>query len=246
MNVMLVEDEQLLLDELAQTFSWENADCILKAALTTYTDAVQVFRHEKIDLLITDIKLPDGNGIQLEEELKPKAAIIITGHSQIDYAQKALRAGVADFLLKPIDDSELREAIQRAAVRYAAFFSTDSERDSSGHVKKTDRNPLVDEAIRFIQRRYRDNVSPFEAAEDLHITEGHLASLFKIHTKKTFVQLLTEYRLNVAHTLLKDPRYQIVEVAEKCGFNDPAYFAKVFRRRYGLSPSQFRKRGLQP
>jgi len=96
-----------------------------------------------------------------------------------------------------IDDTELREAIQRAAVRYAAFFTKDLETGKDSRDQQSDRNPLVDEALRFIQRRYRDNVSLFEADEDLHITEGHLASLIKTHTKKTFVQLLTEYRLNV-------------------------------------------------
>ncbi|GAB6088426.1 response regulator transcription factor [Spirochaeta dissipatitropha] len=240
MNVMLVEDEQLLLEELAETFSWEGCGCRLLGTAGSYAEAVEKIPGLRIDLLITDIQLPDGNGIELVEQIRPKAAIIITGHSQIDYAQRALRAGVADFLLKPIDDAELRKAIQRAAERCADFVVHSKDAQPGSDVPQAGANPLVDEALRFIQRRFRDNVSLFEAAEDLQITEGHLASVFKAQTGQTFVQALTSYRLNIAYTLLKDPRYQILEVARKCGFNDPAYFTRVFKRRYGLSPSQFR------
>ena len=85
-------------------------------------------------------------------------------------------------------------------------------------------------------------MSLYEAADYLDITEGHLASLFRKQTGKTFVQALTEHRLAVACTLLRDPRNRISEVAQMCGYNDPAYFAKVFRRTVGSSPREFRDR----
>ena len=53
---------------------------------------------------------------------------------------------------------------------------------------------------------------------------------------------MTEHRLAVACTLLRDPRNRISEVAQMCGYNDPAYFAKVFRRTVGSSPREFRDR----
>jgi AraC-like DNA-binding protein len=52
---------------------------------------------------------------------------------------------------------------------------------------------------------------------------------------------LTQVRLEEAKKLLRNPRYQIDEVAEKLGYNDASYFSKVFRRNVGMSPTQFRQ-----
>jgi len=235
LRVVIVKDELPLLRELVETFSWRSVSCEVAGTATSAADARPLIDSVRPDILITDIKLPDGNGISLIEEKAPRAAIVITGHSRIEFAQNALRAGAIDFLLKPLDDNELRRAIQRAVILAGQGQHTPvASRDIS--------NPLVHDALVFIQKNYMRAVSLLDAAEYLDITEGHLASLFKKQTSKTFVQALTEHRMKVAATLLRDPRNRINEVALQSGYQDPAYFAKVFRRTFGLSPREYRER----
>jgi two-component system response regulator YesN len=234
-KIVIVEDELPLLRELVETFSWRSVNCTVAGTAGTAAEARRVIERIRPDILISDIKLPDGDGISLIEETSPPAAIVITGFSQIEFAQKALRAGAVDFLLKPVDDDELRQAVQRAVLRAGEGSLPES-------TAVTVSNPLVHEALIFIQKHYHDDVSLLEAARYLEITEGHLASLFRKETGKTFVQALREHRISVAGTLLRDPRNRISEVASQCGYNDPAYFARVFRRSTGLSPRDYRDR----
>ena len=234
-RVVIVEDERPLLRELVETFSWRSVNCTVVGTAGTAAEARGVIAQTRPDILVTDIQLPDGNGIALIEESTPRAAIVITGFSEIEFAQKALRAGAIDFLLKPIDDDELRNAVQRAVIRAGAGILSASPANEG-------MNRLVHEALIFIQRNYRKDVSLCEAAEHLEISESYLAGLFKQQTGKTFVQALTEHRMTVAGTLLRDARNRVTEVARQCGYKDPTYFAKVFRRTVGVSPREYRDR----
>lgn len=275
LKVVIVEDELPLLRELTETFPWRSVNCEVCGTASNLSEARIVLAETRPDILITDIKLPDGEGLSLLEEPLYQSAIVITGFSYIEYAQKALRAGAVDFILKPVDDEELRQALQRAvikllggnskAVRFSdtqadadaradadAQADIDAQADADAHADTNARadadahadtyNALVYEALMFIQKYYQNDVSLFEAARHLDITEGHLASIFKKETGKTFVQVLTEQRMAAARTLLCDPRNRIKEVADQCGYNDSAYFAKVFRRVVGLSPREYRSR----
>ncbi|KGE71529.1 response regulator transcription factor [Spirochaeta lutea] len=245
MTVLLVEDEPLLRQELEETFPWESAGCRIVASAGTLAQARWAVEEYQPDILVTDIQLPDGDGISLIEEVMPKAAIIITGHAQIVYAQKALRVGAADFILKPLDDNELRQALRRAVAKLSTWHSApqvqmDGKPGRGGQAANSHQSPLVQAALSFLHRQYRRNIGLFEAAQDVGVSEGHLASLFKAETGMTFVQALTQFRMEQACIYLRDPRFHVSEVAQLCGFNDPAYFTRVFKRHYGRTPREFR------
>lgn len=251
LRVVIVEDELPLLRELTETFSWRSVNCTVAATATTAAEARQVIARVRPDILVTDIKLPDGDGITLVEETTPRAAIIITGHGQIDFAQRALRAGAADFLLKPLDDEELRRSLQRASIRalsggFGGSEPPPGQKESAPppspipSPETPPMHPLVHEALLYIQKHYHRDIGLAEAARHLAITESHLATLFRQERSQTFMQALTAHRITVAQTLLRDPRNQITQVAWRCGYRDPAYFAKVFRRIVGSSPREYR------
>jgi two-component system response regulator YesN len=237
LKVVLIEDEPLLLRELLETFSWRSVHCKVVGTAVTASHGQQLIESLRPDLVITDIRLPDSDGLTLIKTTNPKAAIVITGHSQISYAQQAIRCGVIDFLVKPLDDQELRDAIKRVHE-----FLNDVTLNPVVNPEADSMNSHVQEALLFIRRRYQDNVSLLEAAEDLGISEGHLSVLFKTHTGQTFVQALTAYRLNMARILLADPRNSVAAVSRACGFNDAAYFSRQFQRHFAMSPSAYRNK----
>lgn len=252
LRIVIIEDEPPLLRELCEAFPWRSVGCEVVGTAGTALEGKALIEELKPDLVITDILLPDSDGLCLLKETMPRSAIVITGHSQISYAQEAIRCGAVDFLMKPLDDQELREAIRRASLKITPYLAQGAEFDEkkgTPHSVKNQNpetvcsqasNPYVYEARMFIRRRYRDSIGLLEAAEDLGISEGYLAGLFKAETGQTFIRALTEFRLNAALSLLADPRYNVAEAALGSGFNDPAYFSKLFRRYFGISPSQFR------
>lgn len=238
-KVLVVEDEIALRRELAETFPWEAESCTLVGAVGSMIEARERLDSDHLDILITDIKLPDGSGLELLSNDNVSAAIVITGFHEVTFAQRALREGAADFLLKPLDDEELTVAVRRAVARCEELEPPADSRVFGAESEF--RNPIVSAAFEFIENHYGDDVSLFEASAHLGISEGHLAGVFKSETGTTFVQALTAHRMRVAVSLLTDYRNNITEISQRCGYRDPAYFARVFRRHHGMSPRSYRR-----
>jgi len=82
-------------------------------------------------------------------------------------------------------------------------------------------------------------VSIREVAAALGISTSHLSRTFRKVTGTTFERYLTERRIELAKRLLLDPKNNVTQVAERCGFSDPSYFARVFRKVTGVSPREY-------
>ena len=102
---------------------------------------------------------------------------------------------------------------------------------------------LTHRAMRLIEARFGDaELTPDDIATDLGVSKRYLHALLA-DAGVTFSTVLGRIRLQRSTELLMDPRYrheQISEVAWRCGYMDPSYFARVFRRRYGVGPREWR------
>ena len=244
-KVLIVEDEHYLRSELTHTVEWERYGCSIIGSVTDAESAKELSEKTKPDLVITDIRLPGISGLELLRDISPAAAIIITGYDQFEYAREALRIGVVDFLLKPIDDDELQTAIRKATLFLSGRRSENNrptvpEPNSASAPQIDNKNRHVNSARRFIQRHYKEDISLFQAAENLELSESYLSRIFKECTGNTFVEELTQYRISIASNLLLDHRLRIEEIAAMSGFRSAGYFTRIFRRYTGMSPSNFR------
>jgi two-component system, response regulator YesN len=99
--------------------------------------------------------------------------------------------------------------------------------------------PQVIEVMNYIAENYNQNLTIKTVADSLYISESYLMHMFKDNVGKTFNEVLTEYRMLIAKKLLLTNKYKVYEIAEMVGYNDVKYFSQVFRKKEGLSPSQF-------
>jgi two-component system, response regulator YesN len=111
-KVILVDDEMYFRKGLRNLINWENCGFKVVGEAANGEDALRMIHDVKPDLIITDIRMPvlDGIGLirqAIEKEAVQSKFIIISGHSDFKYAQQALRYGVHDFVLKPIDQDEI-------------------------------------------------------------------------------------------------------------------------------------------
>lgn len=114
-KVVLVEDEPLILEGLRLTGPWPAFDCQVVGEATDALEAEAVIRRLRPDIVITDIHMPGISGLQLIERLRgsvPCEWIILSGYDQFEYARKAVNLGVKGYLLKPVDDEELKEVLR--------------------------------------------------------------------------------------------------------------------------------------
>jgi two-component system response regulator YesN len=123
MNILVVEDEPLSLEDLIgmlQTF----ADAHQVVGCASGAEALACAEASAPDLVITDIRMPEIDGLELIQRLKAHtpqlAAIVLSGHSEFEYARMGLRLGIADYLLKPVRVDVLHQAVARALDGLAA------------------------------------------------------------------------------------------------------------------------------
>ena len=105
------------------------------------------------------------------------------------------------------------------------------------------RSKTIIDIISFIQNNLSDeNLSIKTISEYSHLSPTYLCAFFKKETRKTLTQFINEARVEKSKEFLKDKRVKLFAVSSKVGFNDPNYYAKVFKKIEGCSPSEYRER----
>ena len=207
------------------------------------------------DLILMDIEMPGMNGLDAARavlEQRPECKVIfITAYSLFQYAHEAVHLGACDYLLKPVDPDETEAAIRRAIrqieagrrlAEMAAVEPEAAEPEEQAEEGESDRNALVMDHVRkYMEDNYMADLSLDSVSEILHISPAYLSAQFKKYQKMNFLDCLTELRINAAKELLTDPFRSAAEVASMVGYEDANYFARAFKKRTGMTPTQYRK-----
>ena len=248
-KVIVIDDEMLVRRGIVMETDWQALNCVVVAEAGNGIEGLEAVRKYHPDLLICDIRMPKMDGIEMLKELRAEgndvSVIFLTAYSEFSYAQSALKLLASDYLLKPLKDGELEEAVRKIlSVAETGTAQADEEASTVFHLRsvKNAKNKYVEQAIRFIEAHYREDINISTVANDLEISEGYLSRVFKKETDYTFTNYLTLYRMKVATKLLSDCRVKVYEVADQVGYSDTAYFSAQFKKFLGVSPSEYQDR----
>lgn len=128
-SILVIDDDKIILDSLCEFLSLEgfSAD-----GAETLKSGLAMLEKENYALVLTDVNLPDGDGLELLDIIKKDypqtVAIVITGYGTIESAVKAIKQGAHDYLTKPIIDDELRLAVERAIRQQSLMSENESLR----------------------------------------------------------------------------------------------------------------------
>lgn len=101
---------------------------------------------------------------------------------------------------------------------------------------------FVIKAEQYVQENYSEvELSVDKICKTLAVSSAYFSTVFKRDTGKTFIEYLTDYRMEEASKLLLNDNLKTYVIAERVGYSDPNYFTYVFKRKYGLTPSKYRK-----
>lgn len=126
-----------------------------------------------------------------------------------------------------------------AAVLYREISHMIEENQLSARSQAT---PTIRIVKRYIAEHYREDISLSSAAGLVNLTPVYLSRLFKKEEGINFVDYLNQYRIDVSKNLLRDVKYNVLDVAELSGFSNTRYFSKIFKKAVGITPSEYRKR----
>jgi len=257
-SVVVIEDEKVLRKGLVLTTPWEEYGCSIIGEAENGFDGEQLIIQVQPDIVLTDILMPGMSGIEMISRLKGMVTsefVIISGYAEFDFAQTAIELGVKRYLLKPIEDSKLKETmieivqevvkkkerihqrkICRKYIDQQLFFKEYVGKHNSDYREK-----YLEEALYLIKNHYSETITAKDVAEYMKISESSFAKLFKNKTGYTFLKYLTLYRMKNSIELLSDKNRRVCEVANLVGYKDYRYFCEVFKKYLGITPFEYRK-----
>jgi two-component system response regulator YesN len=122
-NLLIAEDEKYLREKVTKNVDWESYGYKVFAAADG-EEALEIIKNEDIHILVTDIRMPGMDGLELTERAKALneqiKAIIISGHAEFELAQSSIRLGVEDYLLKPFRTQRLLEVVEKTRAKLEA------------------------------------------------------------------------------------------------------------------------------
>ena len=102
----------------------------------------------------------------------------------------------------------------------------------------------IQKAAEFIRQNYRSKLTIDDIAQEVYLSPCYVSRIFKQSLGCTLMEYLTQIRVEEAKTMLKNPKYNVMQAAEESGFEDPGYFTRVFKKLEGITPSSFKQNAL--
>lgn len=243
-SILLVDDERWVRTALRKTIEKTELPFQVAHEAVNGLDALDWLNHNRVDLVLTDVRMPVMDGLALMRHLRaegelPAEVIVVSGHDDFHYAQQAIRLGAFDYLLKPVETEEMQRCLGGWMQR------REQQQDKSdAALASWELLSPVEQVIRIVQAAMPGEITLKEAAEKVHLNACYLSQLFKQKTGQNFIDYVTGLRMKEAEKLLSHTHLRIYEIAERLGFSDISYFSNMFKKYCGQSPSEFRKRNM--
>lgn len=250
--ILIVDDEPRTRQGLKRMLeTWAAGRCQIMTA-DNGKNALAALEETAFDLMITDIRMPEINGLSLVARIKEgrtahqPSVILISGYAEFEYAQQAIQLGVVNYLLKPVSKDKLIQAVEQA-------LKAEEERSRVGimrkfvdpHLLETNVNSAnlsqpIREALGYIDEHIERTVGLREVAEHIHLNASYFSVLFKEQLQMTFSEFVARKKLQKAKEMLLTTKLPISEIALQVGYQTAKYFNKVFKEYDGRSPGQYR------
>lgn len=244
-SVLLVDDEELALAGLENGVNWEAIEVEKVYKADSMKSAMEAIREHPVDIMVSDIEMPAGSGLELIRWVKEKypeiVCIFYTCHAEFSYCQDAIRLGAMDYILKPIPYPELEQIIQKGILFVKKQRETKNLEDIWGELTKKPQEDLPIETVkRIITENISVEISRDELAKAVYMSPDYLTKLFKRETGMPLSEYIIQKRISLAKQLLATTDLSIVEISEKTGFSYSSYFVRIFKKKTGMTPQQYR------
>lgn len=247
-RVVVIEDEEAIRKGIIMSIDFSALNCILIGEASNGVEGIKLIQEKKPDIVITDVTMPLMSGIEMIEQTLEfnYTSIIISGYDEFSYAKKAIKLGVCDYLMKPIDKEELNNVIQSIVSGFdlsSRISGLLKEKNQIEHIQLLEtlnkEDHLVDKIMEYINLHYSEKIFLSDIADVLNYSESLLSKRFRRVTQMTFNEYLNRFRIQKSIEYMKKGTYGLTEISDICGFSDYKYFSTVFKKYTGYAPSQF-------
>lgn len=244
-TVVVAEDEEIILNNIVKKIEQSGMNFKVIGKAVTGEQALSLIDEKSPDVLFTDIRMPVMDGLELIEivylHYPHMKKIIISGYAEFEYAQKAIKYKVEDYLLKPFDTKDLLSALTKVRIELESEADDIKENFNIPAGQKT-----TEEAVKilqqYIEENFAKNINFNIISQSLNYNPNYLSKLFTQYFGESPTKYLIDLRINKAKYLLRNYKnLSIKQISEAVGYSDQCYFSRVFKNITGQSPLTYRQ-----
>jgi len=263
-RVLFAEDEAVMRMAFSKMMSWDDTGFQLASVVANGAEALSYIEKNKVDILITDLKMPVMDGLELIEALKKRSfrgvILVLSNYTDFELVRKALTRGAADYILKlNIDGETLLKQLRAAAVILESGEAgiprqkedPPAPADFFDPVRQPARSPgdasfarykkEVRDALLFIHFHFAEKITLDDVAKAVNLNRNYLCRLFKQETGGSMFAYLNDLRMQKAAALIEAGDTYMRGVAAAVGIDDQFYFTRIFKKYHKVPPSKYGK-----
>lgn len=246
-RILVAEDDPELSNLLLNLLS----DQYEVSLVSNGKQALDFINHKRVDLLVSDIMMPQMDGLQLCKTLKSDVltshipVVLLTAKTELENRIEGLEMGADSYIPKPFHPRHLFvriEKLLKAREQVSEYFKTNfgtPAYDLQQDFSQRDR-ALLEKCISFIEKNYsRENLDADQLASHLALSKAQLYRKIKALTGLTPHGLIKNYRLKQARQMIAQGIHSISDIIFMTGFNNRTYFYRSYKEVFGETPGEF-------
>ena len=259
MTLLIVNDIVIEAETMASDIDWSAYGIGTVKTAFSAGSAKKTIMENPVDILLCDIEMPEESGLSLIRWIRENEfdidCILLTCHAEFVYAKEGLSLNCQDYITLPARYEEIASSVAKACEKRV-------RRKDEKRLQDYGRSWLKDHADQMEERSSDENkISPKEIAEkcvqyilehisdcdldvpgvagSVYLNPIYLNRIFKKEKGTSINQWIIQQRMELAATLLRNTGRPAAEIALETGYNNYPYFSTVFKKYFGVAPSQF-------
>lgn len=252
-KILIVEDDSAMRFVYSKMKVWAEHGFQIASETSNGKDALALLSKNKYDLVISDIRMPFIDGIELLREIKKRSidvcVVFVSSYDEFEYARQGLVLGAFDYILKPVNESQLAQALER--VKYALAEKRSGRELAEPVLSAMQRtgvnteNKTAYQFCSYLSENYEKIITMDEMAEHFNLSKDYFGKIFKQNMNASFNYFYTLVKMEYAKMLIGTGNYKAYQVSEMLGYSSVDYFTKVFKEYMGETPSKFKQNTKQ-
>lgn len=248
-KVIIVEDDKNLCFLYSKMKVWNECGFRISNVVYNGREALEQLETNRYDVVITDIRMPDMDGITLLQKIKEKKipilTVLVSSHDEFEYARQGILLGAFDFLVKPIHKEELRNMLKRVKeeldCKRKQYIDSDFMQRLIKNLQLNTKDDFVIKLCATCMEWIEDDVTMDDFAQEMKLSKDYFGKMVKQHFNLSFKEVLNSIKMEYAKKLMEEENMKNYEISNLLGYSTPDYFAKKFKEYTGTTPSKYRK-----
>ena len=246
-NILIVDDDA----EIAHYIKTELSDWYRFEHACNGKEGLKMLLTSKYDLVISDVMMPEMDGVTMLKKIKSNTnvsdipVILLTSKSEVENRLEGLRKGADAFLAKPFNMEELHilidnlvDNVRRIRGKYSGAQGQKAKIEQIQ--VKGNNDALIERVMKYMNEHLADpDLNVEKLTEDVGISRAQLHRKLKEIAGVSAGEFIRNLRLEQAARLIEEGQINITQVAYSVGFNNQTHFSTVFKKHYGMSPSEY-------